>query len=109
MTRKAYRLNADYGCFPLWERQGTEYANLDPSALAISRRLRARLQRWTARFESTFDPACPEQSGFSSEALAQAFDAQGRLIADALRDELAPASVEFLLCGRVARKSSRRQ
>jgi hypothetical protein len=103
MTRKAYRLSADYGCFPMWKRLGDGYANVDPATLLLSPGLQARLARWTACFEMTSDPACPQDSGFATEAISQAFDDEGQLIAEALRAELWPALVEYLLCGRVAR------
>jgi hypothetical protein len=46
------RLMADYGGAGVWDHDG---APLDPAKLPLSLKLRARLARWTARFEKSFE------------------------------------------------------
>ena len=36
MGRKFFRLSADYGCFPLWQRAEGGYTNRNPMALNLS-------------------------------------------------------------------------
>ena len=43
---------ADYGSAGVWNRDG---APLDPEKLPLSLKLRARLARWSARFEKSFE------------------------------------------------------
>jgi hypothetical protein len=102
---KTYRLSADYGCSPVWERQGRDYVNVDIATLDLPPMLLARLKRWIVRFEATYDAEQPERSGFAKDELAQAFDDEGRDLASALESYLGDATVHYLLCGRV--RSSR--
>jgi len=46
------RLMADYGSAGVWDHDGNP---LDPARLPLSEKLRARLARWAARFERSFE------------------------------------------------------
>ena len=102
MARTIYRLCADHGCFPLWERVGDDYENRNPATLPLSPELLRRLARWATQFEATADLGHPSLSGFANELEALAFDSEGRALAEALERELEDSSVEYLLRGRVA-------
>jgi len=102
MARTTYRLCADHGCFPLWERVGDGYENRNPAELPLSPELLRRLARWAALFETTADLGHPSLSGFPNELAALAFDTEGRVLAEQIERELEDSSVEYLLRGRVA-------
>ena len=63
---------ADYGAAGVWDHDG---APLDPAKLPLSPKLRARLARWSARFEKSFE----------GEIDLDAFAAEGRAIARAVK------------------------
>jgi hypothetical protein len=75
-------LMADYGAAGVWDHDGTP---LDPAKLSLSSKLRARLARWTARFEKSFE----------DEIDLDAFAAEGRAIARAVKAELPDWSVVY--------------
>ena len=101
---RQFRLIADHGCSPVWQRRGKVFVNVGLGSLGLSPSLARRLARWVARFESTYNRRRPEASGFRSAILAQAFDDEGRGLAQALELELGDARVTYLLRGRVARR-----
>jgi hypothetical protein len=68
-------LIADYGSADAWDHGG---APLDPAKLPLSPKLRARLARWRAYFEKSFE----------TEIDLEAFAAEGRAIARAVKAEL---------------------
>ena len=74
LTRHLH-LMADYGTPGVWDHDGNP---LDPTKLPLSPKFRARLARWTARFEKSFD----------GEIDLDAFAAEGRAIARAIKAEL---------------------
>jgi hypothetical protein len=78
--RQHVHLMADYGGAGLWDHDG---APLDPAALSLSPRLRARLARWCARFLKSFE----------TEINLDAFASEGRIIAEAVKKELPDWSV----------------
>jgi hypothetical protein len=75
-------LMADYGSAGVWDHDGTP---LDPGKLPISPKLLARLARWTARFEKSFE----------GEIDLEAFAAEGRAIARAVKAELPGWSIVY--------------
>jgi hypothetical protein len=75
-------LMADYGSAGVWDHDG---APLDPSSLPLSAKLRARLARGSARFEESFEAAID----------LEAFAAEGRAIARAVKTELPDWSVVY--------------
>ncbi|HKY34844.1 MAG TPA: hypothetical protein VJN18_02790 [Polyangiaceae bacterium] len=101
---RQYRLIADHGCSPVWQRRGRHWLNVDVPTLGISSSLARQLSRWVARFEATYNRRRPEASGFRSAALARAFDEEGQHLAFALEAELGAARVAYLLRGDVARR-----
>ena len=72
---------ADYGSAGVWDHDGTP---LDPAKL-LSPKLRARLARWTARFEKSFE----------REIDLGAFAAEGRAIGRAVKAELPDWSIVY--------------
>src|SRR3954471_5026269 len=75
-------LMADYGAAGVWDHDGTP---LDPARLPLSPRLRARLARWTVRFEKSFE----------DEIDLDTFAAEGRAIVRAVKAELPDWSVVY--------------
>jgi hypothetical protein len=75
-------LMADYGSAGVWDHDGTP---LDPTKLPLSPKLRARQARWPARFEKSFE------GGIDLEAFA----AEGRAIARAVKAELPDWSIVY--------------
>jgi hypothetical protein len=76
------RLMADYGTAGVWDHDG---APLDPARLPLSSKLRARLARWCARFQQSFE----------TEIDLEAFAAEGRAIARAVKAELPTWSIVY--------------
>ena len=79
---KHLRLMADYGSAGVWDHDG---APLDPAKLPLSPKLRSRLARWCARFQKSFE----------TEIDLDAFAAEGRAIARAVKAELPHWSVVY--------------
>src|SRR5271166_4308910 len=75
-------LMADYGAAGVWDHDGKP---LDPARLPLSPKLRARLARWCARFEKSFE----------GEIDLEAFAAEGRAIARAVKAELPTWSIVY--------------
>jgi hypothetical protein len=75
-------LMADYGSAGVWDHDGTP---LDPASLPLSPKLRARLARWCVRFQQSFD----------TEIDLEAFAAEGRAIARAVKAELPDWSIVY--------------
>jgi hypothetical protein len=73
---------ADYGSAGVWDHDG---APLDPSSLPLSAKLRTRLARWCDRFEKSFE----------TEIDLEAFAAEGRAIARAVKAELPDWSIVY--------------
>ena len=73
---------ADYGAAGVWDHDG---APLDPARLPPSPKLRARLARWCDRFQASFD----------REIDLEAFAAEGRAIARAVKAELPDRSIVY--------------
>jgi hypothetical protein len=71
---------ADYGSASVWDHDGTP---LDAARLPLSPKLRAGLARWCARFEKSF------------EIDLEAFAAEGRAIARAVKSELPTWSIVY--------------
>ena len=73
---------ADYGSAGVWDHDG---APLNPARLPLSPKLRARLARWCARFEKSFE----------GEIDLEAFAAEGRAVARAVKAELPGWSIVY--------------
>jgi hypothetical protein len=73
---------ADYGTAGIWDHDGNP---LDPARLPLSPQLRARLTRWCALFERSFE----------AEIDLEAFAAEGRAIARAVKAELPDWSIVY--------------
>jgi hypothetical protein len=83
-TRRRHnlRLMADYGTAGVWDHDGEP---LDPARLPLSPKLRARLARWCVRFQRSFE----------TEIDLEAFAAEGRAIARAVKAELPTWSIVY--------------
>jgi hypothetical protein len=75
-------LMADYGSAGVWDHDGN---SLDPAKLPLSPKLRARLSRWCARFQKSFE----------TEIDLDAFAAEGRAIARAVKAGLPGWSIVY--------------
>lgn len=73
---------ADYGSAGVWDHDGVP---LDPARLPLSPKLRTRLARWCTRFQKSFE----------TEIDLDAFAAEGRAIARALKVELTGWSIVY--------------
>jgi hypothetical protein len=73
---------ADYGSAGVWDH---DVAPLDPARLPLSPKLRTPLARWCARFQMSFE----------TEIDLDAFAAEGRAIARALKAELLGRSIVY--------------
>jgi hypothetical protein len=80
--RRNLHLMADYGSAGVWDHDG---APLDPARLPLSPKLRTRLARWCARFQKSFE----------AEIDLNAFAAEGRAIARAVKAELPTWSIVY--------------
>lgn len=89
------KLMAEYGGYSLWRIGGGESSDIDPEELPISAALRARLRRWSERYDATLDRENPAASGFPDEATKRDFDAEGRSLWLALRSELPETQVTY--------------
>jgi hypothetical protein len=85
---KTIKLMADYYCHPLWHVSADEFGDIDPSDLPLSNELQAALGRWALTYDATLNMEAPQDSGFPSDALEESFKAEGRRLADCLRQEL---------------------
>ena len=82
---------ADYECFPLWKIEETQYSNIAPSDLPISRSLAEDLLLWADRYDQTLNRADPAASGFSSTAAEIEFEGDGLRLWHRLMEELGGA------------------
>jgi len=85
---KMIKLMTDYECHPLWHIGPDEVGDIDPATLPVSNELKADLAQWAEAYDQTLDRDDPPNSGFESEALEAEFIAQGRRLAERLREEL---------------------
>lgn len=85
---KTIKLMADYECHPLWHVSADEFGDIDPETLPLSAELKSRLAAWARLYDATLDMDAPQDSGFKSEALEDAFKAEGLRLAEQLRAEL---------------------
>jgi len=88
------RLMADYGAAGVWDHDGEP---LNPDRLPLSPKLRDRLARWRARFQTSFD----------REIDLDAFAAEGRAIARAVKAELPDWSIVYFDEAAAARRNYR--
>lgn len=85
---KSLKLMADYYCHPLWHVSSDELGDINPSELPLSSTLQAELSNWARAYDETLNMDTPQDSGFPSEALEESFKAEGRRLAQCLRQEL---------------------
>jgi hypothetical protein len=85
---------ADYGSAGVWDHDG---APLNPNRLPLSPRLRARLAQWCAQFQRSFE----------REIDLDAFAAEGRAIARAVKAALPDWSIVFFDDAAAARRNYR--
>jgi hypothetical protein len=81
---------AEYGGTVIWAKEGEVSTPLEVAELPISGALTSAIKKWAAAYDDTLNHDDPTASGFGSESLADEFDAEGRRIWQALRDELGP-------------------
>ena len=87
----------EYQCSPIWEVGRGPSRNIAVSDLPISPELRKDLESWDSRFQATYLPHDPQDSGFMDETQANAFLQEGQCLAERLRSELGGAvDVEYV-------------
>ncbi|GHG00145.1 hypothetical protein GCM10017567_13660 [Amycolatopsis bullii] len=91
-TDKVLRVLADYDCWALWVSAGSGTENVDPAdgRLGLSPALVRDLNRWADEYTATLNRDDPIASGFQSEAVEQAFVAEGRHLAGQVRAQVGP-------------------
>jgi hypothetical protein len=88
---------ADYHCWPLWVREdeGGFFETRDPATQGLSPSTVGRLAAWQQWYESMVNIADPNDSRAITDAESEAFDAEGRLLASRVAEELPRATVWF--------------
>ncbi len=86
----------DYQCDPLWvSREGELRDPEAPQELGLSASLVGRLEAWRLWGESQLNMADPHDSRLVAAAEDEAFDAEGRLLAARVAQELPQATVLY--------------
>ncbi|MCW2641339.1 MAG: hypothetical protein JWP76_3645 [Dactylosporangium sp.] len=90
------KVMAEYESFPLWQRDSSGTANVDPTTLPISPVLAEELLRWADAFDGTLNRSDPANSGFPDPGAEDDFYEQGQRLARRLVDDLAGRyAIEF--------------
>jgi hypothetical protein len=101
---KQITLKPDHGCSPLWVYDAHGFVdNPDPDELPVTPDLKAALERWSAAYEGTSDVEDPLNSGFTTPAEEEAFEAEGRRLCTELQAQLGPEFTVSYCHGREAR------
>jgi hypothetical protein len=97
LTQVLIKVLDDYHCWPLWVRDEDEeiFDTRDPATLGLSAGLVGRLAAWQQWYESTVNIADPHDIRSVTTAEQEAFDAEGRLLAVRVGEELPHAVVWF--------------
>jgi len=88
--KKAIKLMADYGCYPLWWVSSDAVGAVDPAELPLKLEIMQQLKRWSLTYDATLNQDYPPDSGFASETDTQAFEQEGIRLWRQLVEELAP-------------------
>ena len=88
--KKAIKLMADYGCYPLWWVSSDTVGAVDPAELPLKPETIQQLNQWSLTYDATLNQDYPPDSGFASNADAQAFEQEGVRLWQQLTEELAP-------------------
>lgn len=79
------RLAPEWNCSPLWDADTGRPVSV--YRLGLSFELAERIEAWDDTWQATYNEDDPMLSGFQDEGACQAYLAEGRAIADALRGE----------------------
>lgn len=85
------KLMPEYGCSPIWisEKDGMfGNADIHNNNLSISEELKNEIEKWSKKFEKTYDENYPPDSKFLSEIDAIEFEKDGILIWENLQKQL---------------------
>ncbi|MEV6600613.1 hypothetical protein AB0M36_27750 [Actinoplanes sp. NPDC051346] len=87
----------DYNCWPLWVRGDDDeiFETCDPATLGLSDSVVGRLAAWQQWYESMVNFADPHDSRAVTTAEDEAFDAEARLLAARVAEELPHATVWY--------------
>lgn len=89
VTTTRIRIMSDYDCHPVWVYEdGVLQDNVPPDRIGVSPDLARRLEQWAARYDAILDRADPRRTAWPSAAEERDFGATGRLLAQAVADEL---------------------
>jgi len=101
---KQITLMPDHGCSPLWIYDAPDLVdNPDPDELPVTPDLKVALERWSAAYEGTNDVEDPLNSGFTTPADEEAFEAEGQRLCAELQAQLGPEYTVSYRRGREAR------
>jgi hypothetical protein len=76
------KLAAEYGCHPLWDLEQRPPTNLSGEEIGLGEELCRRLSAWSEKFQRTLNQTYPPLSGFDTQEAADAFDEEGRGLAE---------------------------
>lgn len=79
------RIVADYSCWPIWDEEGEMN---EPSDYPLSKKTIDGLNQWQAKIDATLDLVNGEQSGFKTKQEWDAFEQEGRQLAQQMQEEL---------------------
>ena len=83
---KRLKIMPEYECFSLWDVGSSD--NIDSALLPITDDLKERIMSWEVAYDATLNQDNPTASGFRDAAEESAFDNEGRLIWEKLKNEL---------------------
>ncbi|WP_155834367.1 hypothetical protein [Halotalea alkalilenta] len=85
------RLNAEYFCYPLWEKTpGLDPGDINPNDLPLSDVLKRDIIEWAEVYNSSFNSADPANSAFDSPDTDIWFEQEKKRILRELKRELGP-------------------
>ena len=82
---KAVRIAPEYQCWPLWNDETGD--NLHPNDLDLSNDLARRILAWDDAFQATFNQEDPMESKFPTPEEEDAYQAETRILAEAIHQE----------------------
>ena len=94
---------ADYGCFPLWEKDPDTIGDIDPTTLPLRQKTIERLGKWADAYDATLNIDDPASSGFSSLEAQEAFEQEGISLWHQLHKELTPKYAVFYFSERLGK------
>lgn len=99
------RVLAEYECWPLWQEVRNGVRNLAPEDLGLPESLASGFHAWARKYEETFDPTYPMNSGFADVASENEFYAQGLELAREMAAMIGDDAEVYFLDGRTGQST----